>query len=167
MKNFTLLLSVIIMFSMSSLQAQKFKYGHIDGNAIYKKMPEVKKADTVYSAYVKQLENHIKGMQEEYQKKAKNYQANEKTLSDLMKQTQIDEIKGLGERIQKFQVSAQEDAIKKQKEIYDPIRKKFNNALKSVAKKNGYKFILDRSTLLYFDEADDVSDKVEKELGIK
>jgi len=167
MKKVTLLLSAIILFSIVNLNAQKFKYGHIDGNAIYKKMAEVKKADTIYSAYVKQLEDHIKGMQEDYNTKAKDYQANEKTLSDLMKQTKIDALKSLGENIQKFQVSAQEDAIKKQKEIYDPIRKKFNDALKAVAKKHGYKFIMDKSTLLYYDDADDVTDKVEKALGIK
>ncbi|NPA44838.1 MAG: OmpH family outer membrane protein [Chlorobi bacterium] len=167
MKNLTLLLTAILFFTFTNLNAQKFKYGHIDGNAVYKKMPEVKKADTVYSAYVKQLEDQIKSMQDEYNAKAKDYQANEKTLSELMKETKLDELKSLGERIQKFQVSAQEEAIKKQKELYDPIRKKFNDALKSVAKKNGYKFIIDKNALLYFDEADDVTDKVEKELGIK
>lgn len=167
MKNLTLLLSVILIFSVTNSNAQKFKYGHVDGNAIYKKMAEVKKADTIYSAYVKQLEDQIKSMQEDYNTKAKNYQENEKTLSKLMKETKIDELKSLGERIQKFQVSAQEDAIKKQKEIYDPIRKKFNDALKSVAKKYGYKFIIDKNTLLYFDEADDVTAKVEAALGIR
>jgi len=167
MKKLTLLLSVILIFTALKMNAQKFKYGHIDGNAVYKKMSEVKKADTIYSAYVKQLEDQIKSMQEDYNKKAKDYQANEKTLSKLMKDTKVDELKSLGERIQKFQVSAQEDALKKQKEIYDPIRKKFNAALKSVAQKNGYKFILDKNTLLYSDDADDVTSKVEKALGIK
>lgn len=167
MKKLTFLLSAIILFTVTNSNAQKFKYGHINGNEAYKKMPEVKKADTVYSAYVKLLEDQIKSMQEEYNKKAKDYQANEKTLSKLMKETKVEELKSLGERIQKFQVSAQKDAIQKQKEIYDPIRRKFNDALKTVAKKYGYKFIIDKTTLLYFDDADDVTDKVEKALGIK
>lgn len=167
MKNFSLLLVAVLFFSTTNTNAQKFKYGHINGNAVYKKMAEVKKADTIYSAYVKQLEDHIKSLQEEYNKKVAEYQKEEKTLSDLMKETKVDELKSLGERIQKFQVSAQEDALKKQKEIYDPIRKKFNNALKAVAKKQGYKFIADRSTLLYYDDADDATKYVESELGIR
>ena len=167
MKNLTLLLSAIIFFSVTNINAQKFKYGHINGNEVYKKMVEVKKADTIYSAYVKQLEDQIKSMQEDYNAKAKDYQTNEKTLSTLMKETKVDELKSLGERIQKFQVSAQKDAIKKQKEIYDPIKKKFNDALKTVAKKYGYKFIIDETALLYFDDVDNVTDKVEKALGIK
>ena len=165
MKKLSLLIFVVL-FSVLTVSAQKFKYGHIDGNAVYKKMPEVQKADTVYSAYVKALEDQIKSMQEEYNSKAKIYQDNEATLSEILKETKIDELKSLGERIQKFQISAQEDAIKKQNEIYEPIRKKFNDALKNVAKKYGYTFIIDKNTLLYFDEKNDATSLVEKELGI-
>jgi outer membrane protein len=164
MKRISLL--VVLLMSVSFLSAQKFKYGHIDGNAVYKKMPEVQKADTVYTKYVKELEDHIKKLQNEYNTKAKDYQDNEPTLSDIIKETKLDELKSLGERIQKFQISAQEEAIKKQKEIYDPIRKKFNDALKSVAKKYGYTMIIDKNALLYYDDNDDVTKLVEKELGI-
>jgi outer membrane protein len=167
MKKLTLLTVFAMILSLGNLNAQKVKFGHINGNEVYRKMSEVKKADTIYSAYVAQLENQIKSMQEEYNKKVADYQANETTLSALMKETKLEEIKSLGERIQKFQVSAQEDAIKKQNEIYEPIRKKFNEALKNIAVKNGYRFIMDRSVLLYYDDADDVTAIVEKELGIK
>lgn len=164
MKRISLL--VIILLAVTVLSAQKFKYGHIDGNAVYKKMPEVQKADTVYTKYVKELEGHIKKLQNEYNTKAKDYQDTESTLSDILKENKLDELKSLGERIQKFQISAQEDAIKKQKEIYDPVRKKFSDALKAVAKKYGYTMIIDRNTLLYFNDNDDVTKLVEKELGI-
>ncbi len=167
MKKVTLLLILSIIFSLSIHAQKAFKYGHIDGNAVYRKMPEVQKADTVYSKYIKALEDQIKEMQDEYNKKAADYQQNETTMSDILKETKLDEIKSLGERIQKFQVSAQEDAGKKQKEMYDPAREKFNNALKSVAIKYGYKFIIDKSVLLYFDDIDDVTKLVETELGIK
>ena len=167
MHKITILLSALLFVFSGTIDAQKFKYGHIDGNAVYKKMPEVKKADTIYSAYIKALEDQIKSMQDEYNVKAKDYQENEATLSEILKETKLDELKSLGERIQKFQISAQEDAIKKQNEIYEPIRKKFNDALKNVATKNGYKFIIDKNALLYFDEIDDVTDLVEKELGIQ
>ena len=156
----------IVAFAFSAITAQKFKYGHINGNAVYRKMPEVQKADTVYSQFVKQLEDQIKSMQDEYNKKLEEFKKNETSLSDIIKQTKIDELKSLGERIQKFQVSAQTEANKKQKEIYDPVRKKFNDALKSVAKKYGYRFIIDKNALLYYDDSDDVTKLVEKELGI-
>ena len=165
MKKITLLL-ISTLFAFTGTNAQKFKYGHIDGNSVYRKMPEVKKADTIYQAYVKALEDQTQSMQDEYNTKAKDYQDNEATLSEILKETKLGELKFLAESIQKFQISAQEDALKKQSEIYDPIRKKFNDALKSVATKYGYKFIIDKNALLYFDEADDVTELVEKELGI-
>lgn len=166
MKNLSLSV-IIVIFTFSGITAQKFKYGHIDGQSVYKKMPEVQKADTLYAKFVKQLEDQIKSMQDEYNSKVKEYQDNEKTLSDIVKQTKVDEINALGERIKKFQVSAQTEAGKKQKEIYEPIRKKFDAALKVVAKKYAYKFIIDKNTLLYFDDADDVTKLVEAQLGIK
>jgi len=159
--------TLILIIAFSGVNAQKFKYGHINGQAVYKKMPETQKADTLYAHFVKQLEDHIKSMQDEYNKKVNDYKANEATLSDVLKQAQVDEINSLGERIQKFQVSAQTEANKKQKEIYEPIRKKFDDALKAVAKKYAYKFIIDNNALLYFDDADDVTKLVEKQLGIK
>jgi outer membrane protein len=167
MKKITLLLMITMITGMTISAQKAFKYGHIDGNEVYRKMPEVQKADTVYSKYIKALEDQIKAMQDEYNKKASDYQANETTMSDILKETKLDELKSLGERIQKFQVSAQEDAIKKQKEMYDPARLKFNNALKAVATKYGYKFIIDKNALLYFDDVDDVTKLVETELGIK
>jgi len=167
MKKITLLFLITIVAALSVNAQKAFKYGHIDGNAVYRKMPEVQKADTVYSKYIKALEDQIKAMQEEYNKKAADYQENEATMSEVLKETKLDELKSLGERIQKFQVSAQEDAIKKQKEMYDPARIKFNNALKAVATKYGYKFIIDKNALLYFDDIDDVTKLVETELGIK
>ncbi len=162
-----LLLTLISVFALSGVTAQKFKYGHIDGQAVYKKMPETQKADTLYANFVKQLEDHIKKLQDEYNAKVKDYKDNEATLSDVLKQVQVDEINSLGERIQKFQVSAQKEAGKKQKELYEPVRKKFDTALKAVAKKYGYKFIIDKNTLLYYDDADDVTKLVEAQLGIK
>ncbi len=166
MKNLALS-TLVVIFAFSGINAQKFKYGHIDGNAVYRKMSEVQKADTVYAHFVKQLEDQIKKMQDDYNAKVKDYKENEASLSDIIKQTKIDEINSLGERIKKFQISAQTEANKKQKEIYDPIRKKFDEALKAVAKKYGYKFIIDKNSLLYFDDADDVTKLVEKQLGIK
>ncbi|NOZ36208.1 MAG: OmpH family outer membrane protein [Chlorobi bacterium] len=166
MKKITLLTLVLVLV-FSGMNAQKFKYGHIDGQAVYKMMPETQKADTLYAHFVKQLEDQIKNMQDEYNAKVKEYKANEATLSDIIKQTKADEINSLGKRIQKFQVSAQTEAGKKQKELYEPVKKKFDEALKAVAKKYGYKFIIDKNVLLYSDDADDVTKLVKTQLGIK
>ncbi len=166
MKKITLL-TLILVVAFSGMNAQKFKYGHIDGQAVYKMMPETQKADTLYAHFVKQLEDHIKSLQDEYNAKVKDYKANEATLSDILKKAQIDEINSLGKRIQKFQVSAQTEAGKKQKELFEPARKKFDEALKAVAKKYGYKFIIDKNALLYSSDADDVTKLVKTQLGIK
>ncbi len=168
MKKTGLILVAVFLISATSF-AQKFKYGHLNGDAIFRKMDEVKAADEKLKSFVAGLEEQAKSMQEEYQKKVTDYKAKEATLSEAVKTAQVEQINNLNESIQKFQVSAQEEVGKKRKELYTPIIKKFSDALKRVAKKNGYKFIIDNSkgVLLYYDEADDVTKLVEKELGIK
>jgi len=168
MKKIGLILSAVIILSATSY-AQKFKYGHMNGEAIFQKMDKVKVADAQLKTFVAALEEQAKSMQEEYTKKVTDYKAKEATLSESVKTAQVGQINNLNESIQQFQISAQEDVNKKRNELYAPIVTEFNAALKSVAKKNGYKFIIDNSkgVLLYFDETDDVSKLVEAELGIK
>ncbi len=167
MKNIILVLIFVsgILFSAS---AQKFKYGHINGSVVFNEISDVKKADTVLKNFTAQFEEQIKKMSTEYEQKVKNYQDNEKVTNDLIKKTQIDEINALSEKIQKFQVAAQDAVNKKRDELYQPIIDKFQAALKKVSKDNGLRFIIDSSKvfLLYSDETDDVTKLVEKELGI-
>ena len=165
MKKSFLLLIGIVFITFSGINAQK--YGHINGDEVFAKMEEAKKADTELKKYVKGYEDEIKKMQDEYASKAKEYKASEKTMTDVIKKSRVDDLNALNEKLQKFQVSAQEDVIKKRTELYKPVNEKFKAALKKVAKKNGYKFIIDKRYLLYSEDGYDATKAVEKELGIK
>jgi outer membrane protein len=167
MKKFVLI-SVLLSACYFSGNAQKLKYGYINGVAVFNEIPDVKKADTLLKTFTAQFEDQIKKMSDEYDKKVKAYKENQTYTDDLIKKTQADEINDLSNKIQKFQVSAQDAVNKKRDELYQPIIAKFQNTLKKVAKDNGLRFILDsgKGLLLYSDEADDVTKLVEKELGI-
>lgn len=164
MKKIFLLLSTVLLVSIVT-NAQK--YGHINGDDVFAKMAEAKKADAELKKYVKGYEDEIKKMQTEYSEKAKAFKENEKTMTDVIKKSRVDDLKALNEKLQKFQVSAQEDVIKKRTALYEPVNKKFKAALKKVAKRKGYKFIIDKRYLLYFEDGFDATKDVEKELGIK
>ena len=62
------------------------KFGHVDTQALFAQMPEMAtiklQMDTIQSQY----ENQLAMMQEELQKKAQDYYAQEKTLADGVKQ---------------------------------------------------------------------------------
>jgi outer membrane protein len=163
-----ILFSVLISGIFFSASAQKFKYGHLNGSVVFNEIPDVKKADTLLKNFTTQFEEQIKKMSTEYEQKVKNYQDNEAVTNDLIKKTQVEEINALSEKIQKFQVAAQDAVNKKREELYQPIITRFQDVLKKVSKDNGLRFIIDSSKgfLLYSDEADDVTKLVEKELGI-
>lgn len=167
MKKNSLLVVVLLGFLIFTTGLKAQKTGHLNRDAVLEKMPEVKKADEDIRAYAQTFEDEIKSKQDEYSKKVEDYKAKEQAMNDVIKQSKIEELNALGEGIKKFQVSAQEEVIKKRNELFKPIVDKFDNALKSVAKKNNYKYIIDTRNLLYFENTDDLTKLMEKELGIK
>ncbi len=163
----TNLLILLFVFFMSSSVLQAQKTGHLNRDNVLGKMAEVQEADNLLKNYIKTFEDEIRKMQEEYAKKMEEYKAGEKTMNAVIKQNKIDELNALNDRIKKLQTSAEEEVIKKRTELFNPIVDKFNNALKKVAKKKGYKYIIDTRNLLYFESSDNITKLVETELGIK
>ena len=79
------------------------------------------------------------------------------------------EINDLEQRIQDFQDSAQQSLQKKKEEIYTPIIKKAEDAIKGIAKEKGYSYIFDTSVgvVLFAQESDDILPQVKTKLGLK
>ena len=108
-------------------------------------------------------------MTAEYQSKLQEYEANVASLSDLLKQTKAKEITDLQQRIQNFQVQAQDELQKKEAELLQPIIDKAKVAIKAVAEKNGYSYVFDSSlgVLIHSPSGDDILPLVKKQLGIE
>ncbi len=162
-----LLLSAIFVIAFGTAQAQKF--GHIDSGALLELMPEVKKADSLLSMYQKSLEESYNNMITEYQTKLADFQKKEKTLLDHEKELKQQELYDLQNRIQTFQDGAQEKLQSKKQEIYAPILKKAEDAVKSVAKENGYAYVFDTSVgaVIYAQDSDNIMPLVKKKLNLK
>jgi len=160
-----ILLIVILSFSTF---AQKNKLGHIDSNELMKLMPGKDSAQAKIEGFAKQLDGQLKGMQGEFEKKYNDYLANRDKMTDLIKQTNEQELQDLQKRIEEFQKSAQEELQKKQDELLKPIVDKAKAAIEKVAKANGYSYIFDSGVgvLLYSEPTEDVLPLVKKELGI-
>ena len=84
-------------------------------------------------------------MQKELNDKNVEYQNNEKTYTDLIKQTKQKELQDINQRLQDFQQQAQVDFQKKNVELMKPINDKAKKAIEKVAKAKGYKIVLDTS----------------------
>jgi outer membrane protein len=159
--------SSVLMLSQQGV-SQNTKIGHINSSEILSLMPESKTADAELQKFGQSLESQLKTMGAEYQTKLQDYQSKESLMADAIKQTKEKEILDLQGRIQEFQQSAQESIQRKKEELYTPILKKAEDAINSVAKENGYTYILDSSlgVVLYKLDNDDIGNLVKKKLGL-
>ena len=68
--------------------------------------------------------------------------------------------------IGQYEQTMQQQLLEKQQTLLQPILDQVNEAIKQVAKDNGYTMIFDSAVLLYADEAQDVGTLVKAKLGI-
>ena len=161
-----LLLSLTFLISISSFSQNKF--GYIDSQELLLLMPERKTAEEEVQTFAKSLESQLQAMTAEYQQSVQEYQANEATYTDLVKQDKVTEITGLEQRIQSFQQNAQQALQSKEQELLEPILQKARQAIEDVASEGEYTYIFDKSvgSILYVKESENILDKVKKKLKL-
>ena len=157
----------LLLFASFAANAQKF--GHINSSELLQAMPEVKAADTVLQAYQKSLVDQDNVMTTEYTNKKNDYEKNKATMPDPVRAVKEQDLQDLLGRIQKYEGGAQEQIQNKKQEIYAPILKKASDAVKAVAKENGYAYIFDTSVgaVIFAQDSDNIMALVKKKLGLK
>ena len=162
---------VIVLFALISTGYGQVnaKLGYIDSNELLEMMPGKDSIQTALQEYGRTLETQLQTMYGEYQTKVQDYQANSRTMSDIIRQTKEKELADLETRIQTFQQQADTDLQNKQVELLQPLLDKAKNAINAVAKENGYTYIFDVGTgaFLYFEKGDNILPLVKTKLGLK
>ena len=131
-------------------------------------MPESTDMQDELQSYAKGLESSLAAMQAEGEKKLADYQQNEATMSDLVKQDKVRELESIQQRILEFQQNAQESLAAKEQELITPILDKARKAIEDVAKEGKFTYIFDASTgnILYAAESENVLPLVKAKLGL-
>lgn len=146
------------------------KLAHVNSAKILNSMPDAKKADQDIATFKQQLESRYSTMMKDYQTKLADLQQNEALMTDIVKQSKIQELQNLEASIQQFQASSQQELEKKQAALYKIITDKVKNAINTVAKEGGYDYVLDYSelggTLIYANSSKDITAKVKTKLGL-
>ena len=163
-----LLILVAVILGVSTVSAQKF--ARINMQEVVTIMPEFAEAEKNLEAFGKDLQEQMEQIQVEFNNKLADFQKNQATMAASIKQMKQQELEQLQQRFSEFQQIAQQDFQKKQAELLEPVQKKAQEAVNSVAKANGYIVVFDTSvqTLAYLDEAQvvDIAPLVKKSLGI-
>ncbi len=111
------------------------KFGHVNTQELFAQMPEMAtiklKMDTVQSQY----EGQLASMQEELQKKAQDYQAQEATMAAGVKQIRQQELQEMQQRIQLFYQTAEQDIQKTQQDLLAPVHERMSKAIQAVGQK--------------------------------
>jgi len=173
MKSLTrLVICSLFLVAGTTLYAQtgKYKFGHINSQELLSLMPERDSAQLQLERYVTQLQEQLEDMQVEYQNKVRKYLAEQENYTNLIRQNKEQELADLQERIQNFQVSAQEDMQEMEARLLQPIVRKAEQAVRNVAEENGFTYVFDisRGAIIYFSEdSEDILPLVKQKLGLE
>jgi outer membrane protein len=169
MKKIVTVLVVVmgLVLAGNSTKAQT-KIGTISLAELIPTMPEYKKADTAMNEFSNALQQQYQDMVSEYQEQTALLGS-----KDTAKYTSAQlELKRKGAqdllvKLQGWQQTAQQMSQQKQQDLLAPIQKKAMDAVQTVAKENGYTYIISKDQLLVSPPADDILPLVKKKLGLK
>lgn len=147
--------------------AQTQKIAYVDSQTIIDMMPEGAKIQQDMQAYYTELQAELQAMANEYQTKMRDYEANQATMSNILRQSKEKEIMDLQGRIQEFQANAETDFAAKQEELSKPMLDKIKAAIDQVCKEKGLAYVFEKTVILSIgDSAIDVTADVKKKLGL-
>ena len=171
MKKVTVLVTFVALFLLGfNANAQtKIKLAHVNSQELMKIMPGVDTAQKAIQDFAGHLEDELKAMYAEFEKKYADYERDGALMPQITRNAKEKELQDLQARIRKFEQDAQDVLQEKQEELLKPIIDRAKKAIEDVAKENGYNYVFDSGTgtLLYSDESDDIMGLVKKKLGIK
>lgn len=168
-KTLIAIVACMLAFGGTAVAQKSIKLGHINSNDLMQIMPGRDSAQTVLQAEVTELEETLKSMQAEAEKRYNDYVANQAGWTELIRQTKQREIQDMATRMEEFQKNAQEQLQTREAELLKPIIDRAKKAIEDVAKEGGYTYILDAGTaaILYSQDSDDIMPQVKKKLGLK
>lgn len=167
-------IALLMMLALPmSVFAQTLKFGHVNAQEIITVMPEFTKAQNDLQTLQNQLSGELQRTQEEFNKKYQEFQqaiAKDSLPANIAERRQK-ELQDMMQRQEQFQQDAEQQMQKKQGEMFAPIYKKLDDAIKAVGSAEGviYVFDLARTAIPYVNEALSVNltNKVKANLGIK
>jgi len=153
-----------------TVRAQTAKFGHIDMQALIQVMPERATAETQFNAFQADLEDVLGEMQKELQTKMTEFEALGEAASEIKRNAKVQEIQALQQRIQNYQVTAQQQLQDKQSELLQPVFDKAETAIADVAKELGLIYVFDigpKVVLYQSSQSTDILPLVKTKLGIQ
>lgn len=143
------------------------KIGYVSTDELIGVMPEAEKADAELKDYQASLALQGQDMMKDLGNKDSLFVRDSAKLSASMKEIKRNELIALYQKVQGWQNQAQEMYQQRAQEKIAPIRSKAMDAIRVVAKENGYSYVLDINAVIVAPPGDDILPLVKRKLGIK
>ena len=171
MKNTIKLVTAIVFVAFcSNVNAQTIKLAHIDKNALIVSMPEFESAQETLQAYGQTLSNEIEEIEVELRRKWDDFQKVQESLQEMVRQTRLEDIQAMSERLERFQQNAQVLYQQEQEKLLQPVIEKADKAIEAVAKEQGVTYVINGDPQILLFKAVgtlDLLPSVKQHLGIK
>ncbi len=166
MKKFILMALLVLPMSLAAQQ----KFAHVNSADIIQALPDYTTAQTELQTLSKQYEDELRRMESELQTKSEDFEKNQATLPDAVKQRRQQELQEIYQRFTQYRQTASEELNKAQQNKMALISEKVGKAIKEVGTAGGYVYIMDvTSGIPFINEtlSKDVTAEVKAKLGIK
>lgn len=150
-----------------SANAQQ-KFGYVNTQELFEKMPEVQTLKTQIQNKSLQYENQLKTLYQQYQTLVTDLQNNGQTYTQMVLEQKYKDAAALEQKITTIEAQAQKDLANYEATQLKPIEEKAFNAIQRVATANGYTYVFDGSLgiIIVKPAGDDITNMVKAELGI-
>lgn len=161
----------LALAAVSMAPAQQ-KIGHVNTEAIMKRLPDAADAQKQLDALVSEWQNELNRLQNEWKSKLNEYDQKKLIMTDARRAEAERELRMLDQRIadyrnQKFGQNG--ELFSKQSELMKPVQDRVFKAIQDVATEDGFDYVLDQSgeiLMMYANPTYDLTPKVLEKLQV-
>ena len=163
----------LFLFASFSVNAQDQKIGYYESDFVLSKIPEYTGIEQRLKILSDGWKSEIQELRLEIENLEEDYSAKEILYTEEIKKEKIQEINTKKKQLDNFtsqKFGPNGEYFQKQKELLEPIQRQVFAAVRTVAQRNGYDFVFDRSGDIYMVYARrewNLNEQVLLELGIE
>ena len=163
-------ITIMICLLLSNMTFSQQLFGHVNSQEILTAMPEAATAQLALQSELETMQLQGQTMMQEFEAQQKQFQIDQATMNDAIRNTKLKELEDLQSRILIFEQNAEQSIQMKQAELFEPILTKIQNAIDEVAKEKGYSYIFDlvglQGGMVYKDDSHDLTKMVKVKLNL-
>jgi outer membrane protein len=173
MKN-KILIAIFALVALANTEVQaQTKIGFINVDYILSQLPEFKQVETEIRSTQQQYENMLQQKVKDFQAKVADYEKNSATMADPIRIDRENTLKTEQQSIEDFRTNSSTSLQKKQAQLLQPLLKKIEDNMHTVAKENGFAYVFNSDAgagtspiLLHAPDDANMSDLVLKKMGV-